>query len=281
MDRKQLIMEKAIELFAKQGIAATSVQQITEHCGISKGAFYLTFPSKDELVRAIITNFSKEMIIEIDRLVKSRQNPQEKLYDLYFTFFKLFEDHSEFAFVFIKEQLHMLNEELFNEIHEYNIVMNQLIVQLLDELYGRNIEKTKYDLLVMIKGFIEVYAHIVMTMKKPLNLELLCKTLVEKTNILANYSTIAFLNKGMMQWFREDHIGSITLDKIYAEISVLNDALEDALEKESLILLKKELERKQPSRAIIRGMLENLKTNEQCHWLCFLVYQYVFKPDVY
>lgn len=86
MDRKQLIMEKAIELFAKQGIAATSVQQITEHCGISKGAFYLTFPSKDELVRAIITNFSKEMIIEIDRLVKSRQNPQEKLYDLYFTF---------------------------------------------------------------------------------------------------------------------------------------------------------------------------------------------------
>lgn len=39
MVKKQLIMDKALELFAKQGFEATSVQQITDHCGISKGAF--------------------------------------------------------------------------------------------------------------------------------------------------------------------------------------------------------------------------------------------------
>ena len=39
-------MEKALELFARQGFEATSVQQITEHCGISKGAFYLSLNQK-------------------------------------------------------------------------------------------------------------------------------------------------------------------------------------------------------------------------------------------
>ncbi len=43
-------MEKALELFSEQGFEATSVQQITERCGISKGAFYLSFKTKDELV---------------------------------------------------------------------------------------------------------------------------------------------------------------------------------------------------------------------------------------
>lgn len=47
MQKKQLIMEKSLELFAKQGFEATSVQQITDYCGISKGAF--TFLSSQRM----------------------------------------------------------------------------------------------------------------------------------------------------------------------------------------------------------------------------------------
>ncbi|MFS8629945.1 MAG: TetR/AcrR family transcriptional regulator, partial [Bacillales bacterium] len=50
MTKRELIMERALELFAENGFEATSVQQITERCGISKGAFYLYFKSKDELI---------------------------------------------------------------------------------------------------------------------------------------------------------------------------------------------------------------------------------------
>ena len=34
MIKKQLIMDKALELFAEKGFESTSVQQITERCGI-------------------------------------------------------------------------------------------------------------------------------------------------------------------------------------------------------------------------------------------------------
>ena len=62
MIKKQLIMEKALELFAEKGFEATSVQQITEHCGISKGAFYLSFKSKDELILALIDHFMMQVL---------------------------------------------------------------------------------------------------------------------------------------------------------------------------------------------------------------------------
>ena len=65
MLKKQLIMDKALELFAEQGFEATSVQQITERCGISKGAFYLSFKSKEELILALIDDFMRRFVAGI------------------------------------------------------------------------------------------------------------------------------------------------------------------------------------------------------------------------
>ena len=88
MIKKQLIMEKALELFAEQGFEATSVQQITEHCGISKGAFYLSFKSKDELILALIDHFMIQFISDIDYAVKNTKNDEELLYKFYYTTFQ-------------------------------------------------------------------------------------------------------------------------------------------------------------------------------------------------
>ncbi|CAM4100818.1 hypothetical protein BAPA111461_18685 [Bacillus paramycoides] len=43
-----------MKLFATTGINATSVQEIVTACSISKGAFYLYFKSKDELLLATL-----------------------------------------------------------------------------------------------------------------------------------------------------------------------------------------------------------------------------------
>lgn len=40
----------AVELFARHGIANTSVQQIVEAAGVTKGAMYHYFRSKDDLL---------------------------------------------------------------------------------------------------------------------------------------------------------------------------------------------------------------------------------------
>ncbi|UZR98523.1 TetR/AcrR family transcriptional regulator [Chondrinema litorale] len=48
------IVHIAIILFSKQGIKATSMDDIANHCGISKKTLYLQFRSKEALVDAVL-----------------------------------------------------------------------------------------------------------------------------------------------------------------------------------------------------------------------------------
>jgi AcrR family transcriptional regulator len=53
-DTKQRILEAARELFARQGVQRTSLQEIADRLGITKPALYYHFSSREELVRSIV-----------------------------------------------------------------------------------------------------------------------------------------------------------------------------------------------------------------------------------
>lgn len=77
MTKKEIIIEKAIELFSKNSIANTSIQDITDACGISKGAFYLSFRSKDDLLIEIIDQFIKELTVSFELLMNDPRPPRQ------------------------------------------------------------------------------------------------------------------------------------------------------------------------------------------------------------
>jgi AcrR family transcriptional regulator len=52
--KKQLIMDSALELFAENGFHATSMSQVAKKAGISKGLAYNYFESKQEILDGII-----------------------------------------------------------------------------------------------------------------------------------------------------------------------------------------------------------------------------------
>ena len=53
-DTKQRILDVARDLFSKQGVQRTSLQDIADRLGITKPALYYHFPSRDDLVRSIV-----------------------------------------------------------------------------------------------------------------------------------------------------------------------------------------------------------------------------------
>jgi AcrR family transcriptional regulator len=55
--RKQEIVRAALRLFARQGFQATSMADIIAESGLSAGAIYGHYSSKDELIRFAITEF--------------------------------------------------------------------------------------------------------------------------------------------------------------------------------------------------------------------------------
>ena len=112
MIKKQLIMEKALELFAENGIEATSIQQITERCGISKGAFYLSYKSKNELVHDLIDYFMSEITANIERSVNSEEHNKDIVYNFYYTTFHAHQKYLDFAKIFMKEPITSFDFEI-------------------------------------------------------------------------------------------------------------------------------------------------------------------------
>ncbi|HZR48240.1 MAG TPA: TetR/AcrR family transcriptional regulator [Streptosporangiaceae bacterium] len=63
--RRADLLKASKELFLSQGVAATSLDDITSRAGVSKGLFYLYFRSKDELLVALQDQFSIELAARI------------------------------------------------------------------------------------------------------------------------------------------------------------------------------------------------------------------------
>ncbi|SOC42441.1 TetR/AcrR family transcriptional regulator [Ureibacillus acetophenoni] len=272
MLKKQLIMESAIELFAKKGIDATSVQQITEHCGISKGAFYLSFKSKDELIFSIIDYFTKNVTANIERSVSEQQNPHDKLAAYFMEIFNILQKYGDFATVFIKEQ-HFINETLIDKMAYYDELNNKLLLDILRELYPSNVDSLQYDLIIIIKGLIASYGDFIIKNSYPFDIEKLTDSLVEKIKIIAKYGEKSFFTKDMFKSY-SSHQPMITKDLIVEELQQLLTHIQDEVLRESLQILEKQIQSESPSKAIILGMLSNLKNEQECDWFCYMMRKY-------
>ncbi|MBM7659892.1 hypothetical protein JOC85_000659 [Bacillus mesophilus] len=276
MVKKQLIMEQALELFAKQGIEATSVQQITEQCGISKGAFYLSFKSKDELILALVDHFMMQMTSDVDYVVKEAKT-EELLYKFYYESFRSLHVHSDFAKMLIKEQGHSFNEKFLLKIRYYDSLTETTISNMLERLYGEEISSIKYDLMYCIKGFMRMYTELFLFHNIPFDFNVLSNSLVEKTSLLATHTTVPFISEEMIQMMCQPNPQEITKEQIVELVSQTIGEMEESIEKESLILLNEHLTHSTFNRAIVKGLLENIRNHAHCKWVSYLLRRYFNK----
>jgi AcrR family transcriptional regulator len=267
-------MEKSLELFAKQGFEATSVQQITEHCGISKGAFYLSFKSKDELILALIDHFMSQFISNLDYVVKNSKNDDQLLFEFYYATFDSFHKQSDFARILIKEQMQSFNEELILKFHSYDRLIEEIILEMIEHLYGQEVKHTKYDLIYCIKGFMSMYSQLFLFYNVPIDSNLLSQSLVEKTNLLAKHTTIPFISEELIEMIKQPIKDEVTKEQILELINQKLVELEDSIEKESLVLLKEQLLKPTLSPVLVKGLLENIRNHPHCKWIGFLLRRY-------
>lgn len=63
-DRPLELMEAALALFGEKGFAATRAEEVALRAGVSKGTLYLYYPSKEELLKAVIRENLSRLISE-------------------------------------------------------------------------------------------------------------------------------------------------------------------------------------------------------------------------
>ncbi|MBL0727137.1 TetR/AcrR family transcriptional regulator [Piscinibacter sp. HJYY11] len=62
--RPQELLDAALELFVEKGFAATRSDEVAVRAGVSKGTLYLYYPSKEELLKAVIQQNLSGVIAE-------------------------------------------------------------------------------------------------------------------------------------------------------------------------------------------------------------------------
>lgn len=60
--RPQELLDAALEVFVEKGFAASRTEEVAARAGVSKGTLYLYYPSKEELLKAVIAYHLNERI---------------------------------------------------------------------------------------------------------------------------------------------------------------------------------------------------------------------------
>lgn len=77
---RQRILDVAIDLFGTRGVDAVSLDEIARDVGVRKQTILYWFPSKDELVAAVLEQVAAELLVVIDAAIRSSSDdPLERI----------------------------------------------------------------------------------------------------------------------------------------------------------------------------------------------------------
>jgi AcrR family transcriptional regulator len=161
-EKEKLILDSAKKLFAKKGFSSTSIQEIVNDTGISKGAFYLYFKSKEELLHAIFDNSFEELHAEIFVFENRDLEPREKFISQLSSLFSTFATHKDFMIMLTREQSLPRHEGLKELIFARIIEIHQFYRKGLSSIYGEKITPYLWDLSMMLEGMFQPFFKILL-----------------------------------------------------------------------------------------------------------------------
>jgi len=78
-DRRELLLEAALEVFAEHGYHDTSLGHIAERAGVSKALIYEHFASKAELHKAVLERNRDELLGRVFAAIEGLDSPEQRL----------------------------------------------------------------------------------------------------------------------------------------------------------------------------------------------------------
>ncbi|MBW4838874.1 MAG: TetR/AcrR family transcriptional regulator [Paenibacillaceae bacterium] len=273
IDKKKLILRAAMQLFAAKGSSATSMQEIAEACGMSKGSLYLHFKSKEELERSLF-EYCYQMLLDHLTQVELQQGltPKEKLRRQLVVMLELVLELREFLIMQFQDW--HKNGTPYKEpaaVQAHNAKLLRHGKNKLEAVYGPRIEPYTGDLLTIAYGMVGIYVRLLFEPHVSVSPERMADHLMDLLDLAAqhqlNIRPVPLISEETLRLMSEGAPGSLDLQQHpLLTIKGLRDTLGDTISDpdrqqealETLQILEHEILELRPRRAIIKGMLANL-----------------------
>lgn len=132
---KQKIIEQSIQLFESKGFSETSIQDIVNALGATKGTFYYYFPSKEQLLMDIHSNYINELLEKQREIMNSSDDYKTKVIDVVRLLITDIKPHGQRARIFYRELMNLNegNQQIITEKRkEFRFNLQELIEKGMD-----------------------------------------------------------------------------------------------------------------------------------------------------
>ncbi|OIK09808.1 TetR family transcriptional regulator [Bacillus sp. MUM 116] len=110
---KEKITQQSIRLFEKKGFSETSIQDLVESIGVTKGTFYYYFSSKEELLLDIHLGYINDLLEHQERILNdSTKSCKEKLFEIVRMLITNIKTQGMAAKIFFREMKNLSEERL-------------------------------------------------------------------------------------------------------------------------------------------------------------------------
>ncbi|MGG1574028.1 TetR/AcrR family transcriptional regulator [Fictibacillus sp. NRS-1165] len=286
-NRKKIkVIESGLTLFAKKGYEFTSIQEIATESNISKGAFYLHFKSKEELLLSIFKYNHENMKAQITAVDKLNMDPREKFKQQILVQLKQIAEHKDFIIMHFREQAVAMNEDIHRYMRKMQMEMKTWYEDTLMEIYGSEAAPYLYDLSLLLDGIRTIFVKLMIVSQIPLDIERLPAYILKRMDHLVDGILLEggppLMEETMVKAYFSDH--SSCADDVLREIvanmkdqlDILGMDEEDYdLHLKAIDYLKRCLEQKAPDRFSIQGVLANLKKVSELKPYCKEIAQHL------
>jgi AcrR family transcriptional regulator len=270
--RKQHVINKAHQLFVEKGFQATSVQDILDESGISKGTFYNYFPSKGELFKAVLISIRDQYEGKRNELLIGENLSDIELFIKQIDI--VMESHkTNKLFTLIGEILVSKDPDLKQFIEEYQIAHIKWLSQRLTDIFGEEKRSYLLDCSILFFGMLNQTMHYNFKAKgKNFNRTEVIRYCMERlVQIVADVSTskIQLLDPDLLcVWLPTTEQNASSFNELFESISHIKKVIVKSIQNEAQRMkhlqfasfIHDELtNRKQPRLFLIESTLLSLK----------------------
>ncbi|ANU22594.1 TetR/AcrR family transcriptional regulator [Planococcus donghaensis] len=248
MDKKTELMKHAVRLFSLKGFHQTSVQEIADATGISKGAFYKHFDSKEILFVHVLKLHHQEIMTEISNSQASFADDSKDIFKkkLAIEIERTLSNHEFFMMVFKDFTLTESEtlKDVFMELRQSTITLHKTI--LLDT-YGASIDPFLPDLVAILEGLMQQYIFVLVFEKKQVSISKLVNFITTTIDAVVNnldcmepvltdaYSPASTIAEGFQQLTKKIKASETHQEKLLATLELLKEQVEQENPQEFLI----------------------------------------------
>lgn len=150
------LIEIGLTLFAEKGYHATSISEIAKQAGISKGAFYLYFQSKEDFVTTAFQYFHEKISEQMEKVDESHDDPRISLASQITVLTEFIYSYKGFITMHLRENISISGktDELIKQMKVENFywLRSNLLA-----IYGEKVSPILLDCIIQLEGLINSY----------------------------------------------------------------------------------------------------------------------------